>query len=155
MGASTVVAQMIMFISIMGIATGLETVFKNNLDESESSMNIQWDIMSNNLKTDITISSVNYNNVTNITTLSVLNTGKTLLEIGYTDVYLDDLMIPRNDSNRTIEVVVSTDTANVGLWDPKELVEIKIMEENHASGSHSVAVSTQYGTKDKYTFSVA
>lgn len=152
MGFSSVTSQLIMFIAVMSLSTGLIVVFKNYVDESSGAMTSQWDTMSNNIKTDITITNVNWNNDTNTTTVHVLNTGKTTLDIEKTDIYLDGQFIPRSALNRTINVTPSTDTRSVGLWDPKELVEIKIFK-GLGSDTHYVDVSTQFGIKDTETFS--
>ena len=152
MGASTVTAQIIMFVAVMGMATAMVAVFQNYVDESSGAMTAQWDTMSSNIKTDITITNVNWDNVSNITTVHVLNTGKTTLDIEKTDIYLDGLFIPRSVANRTIEVTPSTDLKNPGLWDPKEVIEIRVFK-NMTSDTHSVDIGTQYGVKDSETYS--
>ncbi|MBN2567599.1 hypothetical protein JXB02_05975 [Candidatus Woesearchaeota archaeon] len=153
MGFSSVTAHLIMFIAVMGLATGLVATFKNYVDSNNDAMSAQWTYMSNNIKTDITISNSGYDNVTNLTTVYAQNTGKTQLDPDYVDVYIDDLFIPRDTSNRTIQIVPSTDTSNPGVWDPKEILEI-VVNGSLADGSHTVDVATQYGVADTDTFSV-
>ena len=153
MGFSGIASHLIMFIAVMGLSTGLVGTFKMYVDSNNDAMSAQWTYMSNNIKTDITISNSGHDNVTNLTTIYVQNTGKTQLDPDYGDVYIDDLFIPRDTSNRTIQIVPSTDTQNPNVWDPKEIVEI-IVNQSLAGGSHIIDVATQYGVADSDTFSV-
>lgn len=143
-----------MFIAVMGMATGMITVFKNYVDESSGAMTAQWNTMSETLKTDITITSASWDNSSNTTTVYVLNTGKTTLDPEKTDIYLDGLFIPRTSSNRTIGVENSTDARNKGLWDPKEVLRVQVFR-HLSSGIHTVDVATQFGVTDSETLSVS
>ena len=60
MGFSSITTQMIMFIAVMGMATGMIGVFQSYVDESSGAMSAQWEVMSNNVKTDITITNIKY-----------------------------------------------------------------------------------------------
>lgn len=151
MGFSSVTAQIIMFIAVMGFATGMVAVFNNYIDENTGAMNAQWQVMSNNLKTDITITNVDWDNTTKTTTVYVLNTGKTTLDPANTDIYLDGMFIPRDNNNRTIQVSPSTEIKNTGLWDPKEILEVQVFF-SVEEGSHYVDVGSQFGVKDSETF---
>lgn len=151
MGFSTITSHIIMFIAVMSMATGLVVVFKSYVDESNGAMSEQWKIMSNNLKTDVTIMSTDFDNSTNITTVSVLNTGKTRLDPAYVDVYIDDLFVPRTTSDRTVEVEPSTDSKNSGIWDSNEVLIIEV-NQSLENGSHSVDIATQYGISDTASF---
>ncbi len=154
MGFGTIVAQIIMFISIISLATGMVMVFKNYVDDSSGSLNEQMQSTSNRIRTDITITNVNFDNTTNHTTLNVLNTGKTSLNTDYIDVYLDRMMIPRNTTYRNITVEPSTEVKNTGIWDPNEVLEIVVLDHYLDKDDHSVDVITEYGTGDTETFSV-
>lgn len=154
MGFSGLTTQIIMFIAVMGMATGLIAVFQGYVDESSGAMTAQWEVMASNIKTDITISSVSYDNDTNTTTMYVLNTGKTILDIEKIDIYMDGLFMPRDELNRTINVTPSTDSKNTGLWDPKEVLEVRVYKGFDDTDTHIVDISTQYGVKDSETFSV-
>ena len=152
MGFSTLVTNVIMFIAVISLTTAFVAIFKNYVDESTNSINIQSEVISNNLKTDINIITASYSNATEKTTVHVQNTGKTKLDLDYVDVYIDDKFIPRDSSNRTIKVLKSTEIENPGIWDPKEVVEI-VVNMNLSRGEHKIAVATEYGVKDTTTFS--
>ena len=154
MGFSTVTTHLIMFIAVMGMATGMITVFKNYVDESSGAMTAQWNSMSETIKTDISITSAAWDNSSNTTTVYVLNTGKTTLDPDKTDIYIDGLFIPRSPSNRSIGIENSTDTKNTGLWDPKEVLRIRVYK-HLSSGMHTIDVATQFGVTDSETISVS
>lgn len=151
MGFGSIVSQIIMFIAVISLATGVVVVFKTYVDESNSAMTEQWKGMSNNLKTDIDITSANYNSTTNLTTIYVMNKGKTMLSLTYMDVYLDNMFVPRSTSNRSMAIESSTDVRNVGVFDPTEIMKIEV---NYSlnSGTHLVDVTTEYGVKDTFSF---
>jgi len=152
MGFGTLVTNIIMFIAIITLTTTFIGVFKMYADESTSSMQIQSKVISNNLKTDITIQSTDFDNETDTITTNILNSGKTKLDIDYVDVYVDGGFVPRNTSNRTIEVIPSTEIEDPGIWNPKEILEIKIFR-NVSKGSHTLKLATEYGVTDTDTFS--
>ncbi|MFA6088583.1 MAG: hypothetical protein WC755_01850 [Candidatus Woesearchaeota archaeon] len=147
MGASTVAAQVILFIAIIGITTGLVVVFNNYVDETTSSTRSQWQMMSNNLKTDVTITSIGYakDEISN-TTIYLLNTGKTKLDVNQTDIYLDGY-VSRDDAGRKIIIEPSTDVLDVGIWNEKEVLKIIVYKNLTLSTTYQVCVTTQYGTK--------
>ncbi|USN46015.1 MAG: hypothetical protein H6502_02665 [Candidatus Woesearchaeota archaeon] len=153
MGFGNVVSTMILFIAVLTLATSAAIVFKNIFDETSSAMQIQSDSLTNKLKTDVTILDATYNNVTDVLSLSIRNTGKTVVKPGFTDVFVDGGYVPRNDSNRTITLESSTDVSDVGLWNPNEVVTI-VVDKNLETGTHTVSVAAQYGATAETTFSV-
>lgn len=151
MGFGSIVSQIIMFIAVISLATGVVVVFKTYVDQSNSAMTEQWKGMSNNLKTDILITSATFNSTTNLTTIYVQNKGKTLLSLSYIDVYLDNMFVPRSASNRSMAIESSTDIRNPGVFDPTEIMKIEV---NYSlnNGSHLVDVATEYGVIDTFSF---
>ena len=141
--ASGIISTMIMFIAILTLSVTVVSVFKNVIDDTSTSIKIQGDAVSNSLRTDLTIESVIYSNVTDITSIGVRNSGRTKLDIDVIDIYLDGEFIPRNVLNRTIEIASSTDIRNPGIWDSDEIVNIKIFKVLE-DGDHVLAISTQY-----------
>ncbi|MCA9478566.1 MAG: hypothetical protein KC535_05455 [Nanoarchaeota archaeon] len=134
---------MIMFIAVMALSVTVVTVFKNVVDDTTTSLKIQGDAVSNSLKTDITIESMSYSNITDITSVGLRNTGRTKLDISMVDIYLDGEYIPRNDTNRTIIIEPTTDVRNPGIWDTNEIVTIEIFK-TLQDGDHVLAISSQY-----------
>ncbi len=141
--ASGIISTMIMFVAIISLTVGAVSVFKNVIDDTSTSMKIQGDAVSNSIKTDLTIESVVYSNVTDITTIGVRNSGRTKLDIDLIDMYLDGIYIPRDILNRTIAIESSTDVRNPGIWDNDEIVQIQIFKVLQ-DGDHVLAISTQY-----------
>ncbi|MFO7710512.1 MAG: hypothetical protein R6V53_01980 [Candidatus Woesearchaeota archaeon] len=146
MGFGTIAANIIMFISVLILSTAVLGVFKSTIDSSVGSFQSRSDEISNSIRTDITIQSAVYDNVSDEIVVTLKNTGETVLDPQYMDVYVDGFFIPRNAANRTVRVLPSTDTRNSGLFDPREVVEIVVGQELDES-HHYVAVATQYGTR--------
>ncbi len=153
MGFSTAAAQTILFIAVIILSTGLVMVYKNVVDTTASSLQFQGNLLSDKVKTDITITNVYYNNNTDTIVIDVKNLGKTKLDLDLIDVFIDSERIPRQTSNRTIEVLSDTEIVNPGIWDPKEDIEIKVFKILNQSISHTVKVTTQYGISDIDSFS--
>ncbi len=151
MGFSNIATTIIMFIAVLILATSVIITLRTNVDQTQASMRTQADLLNNQIKTNTDITSSNYSAGT--TTVYIINNGKTLLKLDRIDIYLDNEFIPRNDSNRTIEIEPSTDTKNPGLWDPNEIVKIEVFK-TLGSGTHTSKVTTQYGTIDEDTFSI-
>jgi archaellum component FlaF (FlaF/FlaG flagellin family) len=149
MGFGTIVANIFMFISVMLIATAAITVFNSNIEKNTNSMNMQSERLKNQIDTDIGILSAVYNNQTQKITIIATNKGKTTLDIGKIDVFIDGFFIPRDTHNRTIRVLPSTEIRNIGYWDNSENIEIIIEEELDILKLHMCAITTQYGTKEE------
>ena len=119
--------QIILFIAVIGLATGVVAGMKVHVDKTASSMALQQSRISDKIETDITIEIVSYETGTpNQVVAYIKNTGNKVLDINKTDAYLDDLRVPRLAVNRSIEVIADTDTTNTGYWDPGEEALIKI-----------------------------
>jgi len=154
MGFGTIAATIIMFIAVMSLSTTVYVAMKNDISEQSTAMREQGQFLSNSLKTDLSMENVGYDNNTNTTIASIRNTGKTKLSLDLTDLYIDLDFIPRSDQNRTIEIDASTDSKNVGIWDPNEIVNIEIFKDLE-EGDHTLKVSVQYGVNVEDTFSVS
>ena len=153
MGSSTVASHAIMFIAVMTMATSLVVVFKGYVDTTSSAIITQQKFMADQLKTDISISHINYDNTTNKTYVYLKNTGKTKLDIDYVDIYIDSERIPRNGLNRSIQVLADTEITNTGTWDPKEDIEIIVNKTIDVNETHTVIITSSYEGKDTDTFS--
>ena len=152
MGFGTFVANIIMFISILSVGTALVIVFDNYTQQTASAMSVKTDMLKNNLETDITITNINYNSTSNVTTVDILNTGSTELYINKTDVFIDGVFVSRDD-NKSVFVIPSTSIRNSALWDPDEVLEITINKTIQNTTSHTLDVITQYGIRATEVFS--
>ncbi|MGM5485356.1 MAG: hypothetical protein ACQEP1_05805 [Nanobdellota archaeon] len=151
---SAVSSHLIMFIAVISISTLVVAVFNDNIDATASSIETQQNWLSNQLKTDITIELVNYvDRAENQTTVYVENTGSTIIDTSYVDIYLSGERIERNNESRKVEVLPDTEVANEGLWDPKEQLRIIVNKTLDDNTTYDVLVTGQYGSQDKSEFS--
>lgn len=153
MGFGTVAAQMIMFISLLSVATGVVLVFDQHAQETTTAMTIKSDALANNLKTDFVITNVWHNSTLNFTYIDLLNTGATELVINQTDVIIDGVFIPRDEFSKNLTIIPSTSIRNPLLWDPKEVLEITVNRTLSANTTHILDVITEYGVSKTETFS--
>ncbi|MFP4656063.1 MAG: hypothetical protein ACLFNK_00610 [Candidatus Woesearchaeota archaeon] len=154
MGFSGIASQIIMFIALITIATGLVVVFNTNIREASTSLRIQSNAMALSMRTDVTIDMVSHDQEMNTTHVYVRNTGRTQLNHNDTDVYLDGLRVPRNDTNRTIQLLEDTDQVNEGVWDPSEQILIEIFMPLDETETHEVSIITDHDGRDEKKFTV-
>ncbi|MGM5482028.1 MAG: hypothetical protein ACQESF_01060 [Nanobdellota archaeon] len=154
MGASTVVTHMILFIAVLGIASGLLIGLKNFSDNAESSFKSQSDAFNNQMKTSFEIEVVHYNNNTETTHIYVRNTGETKHKPEDIDVYIDGIRFPRNETNRTIKIIDDTEVIEKGIWNNKEKILIKAKRKLSDDKTHKVVMTSPYEGKVTDTFSI-
>jgi archaellum component FlaG (FlaF/FlaG flagellin family) len=156
-GESTIIANLIIFIAVMGMAGATVFVFKSMVDESQGAVVEEKDRTVSVMRTSFVITSAAYvdNSAPNTDTIYVYvkNTGREQFDPDDLDLYIDDLRIPRNATNRTVQVTPDTDTANIGTWDEAEEVEFNIYINYTVPATHTVAVYTPTGVKADSTFS--
>jgi archaellum component FlaF (FlaF/FlaG flagellin family) len=144
MGFETVAATIIIIGGFMYFGTDLYDKFNDNWQEIHDSLESKNDIMKQKMDEDLIFSSISYAGGSSLITVVANNTGTTIIDKDLLDIYVDGVRIPRNNTNRTITVVVSTEYKNPGLWDPYESISSKI-KFGLASGIHSVELYTQTG----------
>ena len=153
MGFGTIAAQTIMFISIVVLSTGLVLVFQATVDDASRAMRFQGQLLSDKIETQVEITSISYSNQTEQTSIYVKNLGQTKLDTDLVDVFIDSQRVPRNNNNRTIQVLKDTEVTNPGIWDPEEDIEIKVDKWLNQTRTHSAKVVTQYAVSDSASFS--
>jgi archaellum component FlaG (FlaF/FlaG flagellin family) len=154
MGMGTVSSHLIMFIAVISISTLVVAVFNDQMETTTSSVVSQQNWLSQQLKTDITIEVIDFANGTeNQTTVYLENTGATIIDLTYTDIYIGGERIDRDESSRTIEVLSDTDSKNTGLWDPKEQLKVVVNKTLEENATLELVVTTQFGGKTKDDFS--
>ena len=151
-GAENVVASLILFIAVMALATTTTIVFKNYLDKSSSAVNQQQSKSVDIMKTDFIIALSSYDEI-GTTYIYVKNTGSTRFAETDIDFYIDGKRVPRNDTNRSIDVTADTDTTNTDIWDPGEELEIQYFNTYPSSETHEVTVAAPNGVKATDEFS--
>ena len=103
MGFSTIAGFMMMFFAMIIIISMLVMV-QSNLIETTSAANDENERMAKLMNMRIDIQNITFDNLTtpDTTTMLVKNIGSLKINIEYLDVFIDDILIPREQSNRTI-----------------------------------------------------
>ena len=155
MGFSDVAIQIIMLISVLVVGAMVVVYFNNYSKETVDNANIQRQQLADKMKTSITIDVVNYNGTSNPDTTYIYakNTGRTILNTDSIDVYIDKDRIPNNSTMKNITVIPDTDKVNIGKWDPKEEILIRISKNLTTGTTHTVDVILDNGIKDTTEFS--
>lgn len=149
MGFGTVAANVIMFISVLLLASGVLVVMNIYVQETRDSLQTQKDRVVDEIRTDIKIQSVTYNSASNQGTAYVTNRGSTNLRIAGVDILIDGIRVSRSDRKVTIEedTQISGDT----VWSPSEVIRIDFTQEI-SSGRKSFRVITENGVRDEEGF---
>ena len=148
MGFDTIASQTIMFIAVLTVASMVVMVFNNYIYETSATLTAKKNSIVEKMNTEFEIVNAFYNSTLNITSVYVLNTGKTTLKPQELEVFLDSQYVPRENWNATI----LTSVTNPELWDPKEMLEINISMPL-SNGTHAVDIVSFNGIKDTYLFS--
>lgn len=151
-GESTIIANLIIFVAVMGMAAATVFVFKSLIDDSTNAAADENKRTVDVLKTDFTIAAASYDGGSTVY-VYVKNTGKAAFDPDDMDIYIDDIRIPRNASNRTVEVTSDTDTFNIGTWDEAEELEFNVFTAYSIPATHTVAVWAPNGVKAEGSFS--
>ena len=155
MGFGDIASTTIMFIAVLSAATLLAFVFNNYASSTTSSINTRQAYLANQLKTDINIENVVYNTTQGSVKVYVRNTGDAKLDVEYISAFIANEWLNNNTDETSIQVISDTDTLNIGVWDPKEILLIDTNLSISAGTSYDAIVVTQYGVKDSYEFSVS
>ena len=151
MGFGSIVSELIIFISVMGLAISLTFMMSAQMTDLDHTTREMNKARVERLRTEVSIIDVSYNSTDTNVTMVVKNTGKTTLNASMTDILIDGARVPA--ANMTRQIAVDSDTINIGFWDPTEtlLVEINL---TLTSGQHKAKLSTQNAVYDTYEFSI-
>ncbi|MFP4111728.1 MAG: hypothetical protein ACLFPQ_02360 [Candidatus Woesearchaeota archaeon] len=89
-----------------------------------------------------------YDHNLNTTNILVNNTGKEKLHLKRIDLYYPE-RVPRNESNRTMNITKETDLIDPGLWNPKEILNITIFKKLTNLSENMFIVVNEYGSSAK------
>ncbi|MFT4310638.1 MAG: hypothetical protein ACMXYC_03325 [Candidatus Woesearchaeota archaeon] len=148
MGFGEIAGSLIMFIAIVSTATILAFMFSNYTQATTSTIASQQQALNEQLKTSITIEHVFYDN--NQLQMYVRNTGKSILRPQNINIFVGNQYINKNSSNTSVEILPDTDTVNIGLWDPKELLQIITNITLPAQQSHTIIITTEHGVRAQH-----
>lgn len=143
-----------MFIAVISAATMLVFVFNNYVTSASATVATRQSYMESQLRTDITIENVVYNSTAGNVRIYVRNTGDSTMRPGTLSVFVANEWMNNNSVNTSMEVLADSQVANVGLWDPKEVLHIERNQTVSSGETHKVIIVTPYGVKDEYEFSV-
>ena len=150
MGFGTIVSELIIFISVMGLAVSLTFMMSAQMADLDHTSRRMNEARVEKLGTQIAIVDVSYNASANNVTLIAKNIGRTTLNVSRTDVMVDGERVPSSSMTRSIPA--DSDARNIGLWDPEETLLI-VINRNLSDGQHEAKLSTQNAIYDTYKFS--
>jgi archaellum component FlaG (FlaF/FlaG flagellin family) len=147
-----VASQLIVFIAVITIATSVALMMSSESEKTSDAIQSQNKNMIDVIKTEIKITSINYNVIPDpdVTTIYIRNTGSTRINPRNTDVFIDGYRYGYN--SRTTSIEPDTLVGSELSWDPTEVLKITISQ-NLTSGIHNVRVITGNGVYDEDTFS--
>jgi len=145
MGASGASTQLIFFVTALIVATSVVAVAANGVYKITNGIDQKSDDVENELLTDISIIN-DANEVQNDpVVIYVKNVGSTVLNQNYITVMLDGILVT------DLTLTLSGNTSS--HWDPASTLAISI-DQNLATGDHTVLVTTENGVSDKLSFRI-
>ncbi|MFT4312360.1 MAG: hypothetical protein ACMXYF_03965 [Candidatus Woesearchaeota archaeon] len=150
MGFGDIASQMILLIAVLGASVALVTVFQNQLGQTSSTISTRQDLLNQQLLTAMNIELLNYEN--DQLTFYVKNTGSTQMRPQQLSIYVNQQWIG-NSSDRLLELVADTDTRNIGVWDPTEVL-YGVINITLESGTHTFRIVSPYQSDVSKEFSI-
>ncbi|NOQ48568.1 MAG: flagellar protein G [Methanococcoides sp.] len=150
--ADTAITHMIFFITAILIAMTVVAIMTSNVQSLTSSSASSSKVLSEQLKTDITIISdpelIPYDNTTKEYTFYAKNTGRTELDTEYIDIFVDGLYVYPD------ELDISLFDQDV-LWRPGYLLMINVtVTEPLSNGDHRLLIAAENGKSDSMDFRI-
>jgi archaellum component FlaF (FlaF/FlaG flagellin family) len=135
------------------MVTTMALIYGNMVQSTTESYNVQKERLENQVKTDIEIKNITFDNATNphTTTIFVQNTGSNKVELDYLDVFIDEIKITRSENNRTISFAEGSEHINPLHWDPDETIKIEVFL-NLTNITRIATVTTEHSVKDSMIF---
>jgi len=148
LGADTSATHIIFFIVSVVIALSVSGAFFMNLQSISTSATMGSKMLSEQLKTDITVINdpdvIPYNSSGEVYTFYVKNTGKEDLSAAYVSVLIDGVLITDGNINRTV-----IEGGNV--WRAGNVLKVNATA-SLTSGSHRIRVIADNGIEDEFEF---
>ncbi len=137
--AGDAISALIMFIAVVGISVALVVGIQNFAIDSQTSMNVQNDVVNNQLRTAIEITNMKYNSTEQKVYVYVKNIGETRLLTGDFDLYIDD------DYVYNYSVFYANDTSTQLNVLNIQQTSVFVKDKPLSSGSHKVKIVSGYG----------
>jgi archaellum component FlaG (FlaF/FlaG flagellin family) len=147
MGFSTVAAQILFFIAVVGISAGIIATFGFYVDESKSAMSDKQNYVIGQLRTDVAITNID--NSSGHLYIYAKNVGKQQLQTDCVELYVDSAW-----ANLTSATIVDPTTGSpLTTWDIEETVKLKPTSAPLNAGSvHEARLITCNGVSDTENF---
>jgi archaellum component FlaG (FlaF/FlaG flagellin family) len=150
MGFSTVAAQILFFIAVVGISAGLIAVFGNYLDQAKGAMTDKQQYIVGQLRTDIVISNID--NSSGHLTIYAKNVGKEQMKTDCMNLYVDGSYVQLSAPMIT-DPSTGTPGNQVAYWPPEGTVRIIPSSATLIDGSvHEAKLVTCNGVTDTEDF---
>ena len=153
MGFSNIGAFIMLFFGFILIISTFIIIQEKMVENTSLTYSVQQERINNELKTNININNILFNNLTTPDTITVYieNTGQNKLSTEYLEVFIDNIKIPRHTNNRTFSFETGSDIINPLHWDPDETLKVEI-HLNLINITHVLTATTDFGVKDSKIF---
>jgi archaellum component FlaF (FlaF/FlaG flagellin family) len=143
MGFASIGAFIMLFFSLIIVISAFAMIQGRMVESTQLTIQTQQERLEQS-KTEMEVVSISYDALPtpDNTTIVLNNTGQNKIELAYLDVFIDNVRLPRDSQNRTLELVGNA--ANPLHWDPGEGLRIDALLDL-SEGSHMAVVSTEYG----------
>lgn len=143
MGFSTIVSNVMMFITLSIVFVALILIYGNYVKTTNNALSTQEDRFVSKINTKLTIATnTTYNAGKSFALVFVTNSGSTTLNGNNTEVYVDSVRILR--TQREFWLLPSTNVANPKMWNPGEVARFNITS-SLIAGYHQITITTENG----------
>lgn len=144
MGFGSIVANLMMFIAVLMLATGTVFILNIYVQETQDSLTEQKNRIVSEIRTDININSISYDNTT--LDIYITNTGSIDLDMQRLDLFIDGERKSRSFVNKVIEE--DTLITGPGIWSPREMLKVSY-DDTGLAGNINVRLVTPNGVSDE------
>jgi archaellum component FlaF (FlaF/FlaG flagellin family) len=123
MGFSTMYANIVMFAFFMAAITLLIAVFSTYMGDSSMLVGEQADMLKERLETRVSVVEVSTSTSDDDVRVYVVNDGRTNLETGCVDFYINREYVKHSDMD---ELVLENVTYDPGVWNPGETLKMRV-----------------------------
>jgi archaellum component FlaF (FlaF/FlaG flagellin family) len=150
MAFSNIVSNVLLFVTVIGVFVMLLVVYKGYVTTTNSALEKQQLQLMNKLNSAMRIEN-NATYAAGILKVYATNIGSVKLNPNMTDVYVDKTRVNRSSVNEVL--LNATNIVNSELWDPKEILRLKVSI-TLSAGNHYLTLSNEYGSTAGAVFTV-
>jgi archaellum component FlaG (FlaF/FlaG flagellin family) len=147
MGFSTIAAQLMFFIAVVGLSAGMIAVFGNYLNQAQGAMSDKQQHIVEQLRTDLVITSID--NSSGHIYVYVKNVGKEQMKTDCVNLFIDGSWVNLGEA-----IIVDPSTGSAAtLWAPQDTIELKpLTAPLNSQAVHEAKVITCNGVSDAKSF---